>query len=635
MSSSSADVSTTSPPPGVKSSKSPHSSGSRRRSTIKSPSTVVANMSLVEIQKELRDLTEQAHRGVDINETRFDLLLRAQANNPEYKQIIDQEKLAWRESVEEFSQHCLERTRSFIPVNIFQSSQEDLIGLGIQAELAKRIVQRQCLWLVRMAKVEIARLHESDLMGRFNSIGQQLDIIETAAIYATLPDKFSADPSNKKQSWRDQVEDNLRQMLLENDRGNLGDNRRRHPTYEGRQFGPIEDLISVRENKITSGKSDSRKSFVDVCKKYSIIGKMKEREGMDEYAQAAVQGLVSGNNDDSDDEADGFYLGEVVEGEDEDGEDGDDDDIDDDDDDDIDDEDDEDDIDDDDDDEEEEAVEEDGVDNDDNNNDDEKLLDAVEDDDDDDNDDDDDDSDDDDNNVLIEEDDSEVKDRGVASDSIHQDKGGDEKGKEDGSSDSKAEVLLVETIEDDDDDDEVILRTTTSITEDSSPSNSNREVSIVAAPSTDLNDNNELLSVPTEIDGGVVLMNEYREGVVATVCQLIGNADDVASGVNHNKAGDEAVDFVVIDRLNSDRHKRGVVVKLNDEKHDDDDDDYEKIEDNGEFNDDEDDEDSSIKLNLQELQLSNSIKKNVDSSSPLKSYLSYNTMVGISATDDV
>jgi len=576
MSSSSADVSTTSPPPGVKSSKSPHSSGSRRRSTIKSPSTVIANMSLIEIQKELRDLTEQAHRGVDINETRFDLLLRAQANNPEYKQIIDQEKLAWRESVEEFSQHCLERTRSFIPVNIFQSSQEDLIGLGIQAELAKRIIQRQCLWLVRMAKVEIARLHESDLMGRFNSIGQQLDIIETAAIYATLPDKFSADPSNKKQSWRDQVEDNLRQMLLENDRGNLGDNRRRHPTYEGRQFGPIEDLISVRENKITSGKSDSRKSFVDVCKKYSIIGKMKEREGMDEYAQAAVQGLVSGNNDDSDDEADGFYLGEVVEGEDEDDEDGDDDE---DDDNDIDDDedDDEDDIDDDDDNEEEEEVEEDGVDIDDDddddddddnfNDDDEKLLDAVEDDDDDD------------DNVLIEEDDSVVKDQGVASESIDQDKGGDEKGKEDGSSDSKAEVLLVETIEDDDDD---------------------------------------------------------REGVVATVCQLSDNADDVTSGVNHNKAGDEAVDFVVIDRL----HNTGMVklnnaeeIEVGDEKHDDNyDDDYEKIEDDGEFNDDEDDEDSSIKLNLQELQLSNSIKKNVDSTSPLKSYLSYNTMV---ATDDV
>jgi hypothetical protein len=613
-------------------------------------------MSLVEIQKELRDLTEQAHRGVDINEARFDLLLRAQANNPEYKQIIDQEKLAWRESVEEFSQHCLERTRSFIPVNIFQSSQDDLIGLGIQAELAKRIVQRQCLWLVRMSKVEIARLHESDLMGRFNSIGQQLDIIETAAIYATLPDKFSADPSNKKQSWRDQVEDNLRQMLLENDRGNLGDNRRRHPTYEGRQFGPIEDLISVRENKITSGKSDSRKSFVDVCKKYSIIGKMKEREGMDEYAQASVQGLVSGNNDDSDDEADGFYLGEVVEGEDEDGEDGDDDedendDDEDDDEDDIDDDeddidDDEDDIDDDEDDideeeeEEDEEVEEDGVDIDDddddvdNNDDDEKLLDAVDDDDDDK----------DDDNVFIEEDDSLVKDQGVASESIHEDKkGGDEKGKgkEDGSSDSKAEVLLVETIEDDD---EVVVRTTASIgepissTEDSSPSNSNRE-----GLSTDLNDNNnEPLSVPTEIDGGgVVLVNEHREGVDAAVCQLGDYADDVTSGVDHNKAGDEAVDFVVID---SDRRNRGGV-KLNnaeeteegDEKHDDDDDDddYEKIEDDGEFNDDEDDEDSSIKLNLQELQLSNSIKKNIDSSSPLKSYLSYNTMVGISTTDDV
>ena len=76
-------------------------------------------LTLKQIQKELKKLTDQAHQGIDIDEARFDYLLRAQEHNEEYKQILAEERAAWRDSVYEFAEQCLERTRSFVPVNIF------------------------------------------------------------------------------------------------------------------------------------------------------------------------------------------------------------------------------------------------------------------------------------------------------------------------------------------------------------------------------------------------------------------------------------------------------------------------------------------------------------------------------------
>eukprot|EP01032_Pedospumella_encystans_P002857 gene2857-3360_t len=138
------------------------------------------SLTLKQIQKELKKLTDLAHQGIDIDEARFDYLLRAQEHNEEYKLWLAEEKATWRDSVYEFAEQCLERTRTFVPVNVFESSADDLVQLGLTPELAKRVLQRQCLWLVRMSKAEIASLHESDLLGRYNSSAQHMDIIETA-----------------------------------------------------------------------------------------------------------------------------------------------------------------------------------------------------------------------------------------------------------------------------------------------------------------------------------------------------------------------------------------------------------------------------------------------------------------------
>lgn len=252
------------------------------------------SFSLKQIQRELRLLTDQAHQGLDIDEARFDYLLKAQEHNEEYKLLLAEERLAWRDSVYEFAEQCLERTRSFVPLNIFESSLENLVALGLTPELSKRILQRQCLWLVRMSKAEIASLHESDLLGRFNSSAQHMDIIETAAIYIALPDTFNGDEQGKKRDWRDRIEENLRRMLQDNDNNQLPEGRIRNPAYDGLQFGPIEDVTSVRAINIVSGRHSHRprRSFLEVCKTHSILSTVNVKAVQDPDSSDSERGEV-------------------------------------------------------------------------------------------------------------------------------------------------------------------------------------------------------------------------------------------------------------------------------------------------------------------------------------------------------
>ena len=66
-----------------------------------------------------------------------------------------------------FSQECLFAMRGFVSPNIFSASLASLVGEdGISEPLAKRLINKKCLWLVRMDPEDIQKLHEADLMGR-------------------------------------------------------------------------------------------------------------------------------------------------------------------------------------------------------------------------------------------------------------------------------------------------------------------------------------------------------------------------------------------------------------------------------------------------------------------------------------
>ena len=235
-------------------------------------------LSLKEIQDELFAITDAANKGLPFNEKRLDYLLKAQEHNEEYKEIMAEEQAEWRESIQEFTAQCLERTRTFVPLEIFDSSYEDLVNVGLSPELTRRIMQRQCLWLVRMSSDEISKLHISDLHGRYNSLAQHMDIIETAAIFASLPEEFRNDRSGAKREYKDAVEENLRQMLIDNDNDTLPPGKIRNPAYNGLQFGPVKDTTSVRENTAVSSEDSfkPRRSFIEVCRINSIVNKLKD-----------------------------------------------------------------------------------------------------------------------------------------------------------------------------------------------------------------------------------------------------------------------------------------------------------------------------------------------------------------------
>lgn len=170
------------------------------------------------------------------------------------------------------------RMRSYVPPDIFTSTHEGLLHLGLTPGLAKRVLKKQCLWLTRMGPDEIARLHEADLNGRFNTAGEALDLTELAAVYASLPERFVNDRLGKKVEWRDGVEAALKRAMEEEGLGTLVEGRLRCALYEAflEDTGPVRDLDSVREASYvrSEGSQGPRTSFqeVRVCVYIWVVG---------------------------------------------------------------------------------------------------------------------------------------------------------------------------------------------------------------------------------------------------------------------------------------------------------------------------------------------------------------------------
>ena len=70
-----------------------------------------------------------------------------------------------------FSQECLFAMRGFVSPGIFSASLASLVGEdGISEPLAKRLLNKKCLWLLRMETEDIQKMHEADLLGRLTSL---------------------------------------------------------------------------------------------------------------------------------------------------------------------------------------------------------------------------------------------------------------------------------------------------------------------------------------------------------------------------------------------------------------------------------------------------------------------------------
>jgi hypothetical protein len=138
-----------------------------KRFIAKSEHEVPIYIPLDEIQAELTTITEAVHAGRPFDEKRLDYLLLCMNYNEDYIREKEEEARQWRDRMDVFSQECLSTMRGFVPPHIFSASLASLKDIdGLSEPLAKRLLNKKCLWLVRMDPEDILKLHEADLLNR-------------------------------------------------------------------------------------------------------------------------------------------------------------------------------------------------------------------------------------------------------------------------------------------------------------------------------------------------------------------------------------------------------------------------------------------------------------------------------------
>jgi hypothetical protein len=230
----------------------------------------VQYMTLNEIRRELNMLFQQCNNGKPYNEERLDYLLRCMSLNPEYKKEKEEETKRWREGSKEFIERSLVTMRGFIPPFIFNISEHSLVEkYGMKKALAKRIITKKCLWLVRIHPQDIEKLHEAELLGRFNPEAQNLDVVELAAVYAALPTTFHKDHSEKKMKWKLSIEEKLKEMFVANQAKKLPKQKVRNDCYNGQsrlfsERNSFHVLDSTSTNSIVDRTSSMRISLEQI-----------------------------------------------------------------------------------------------------------------------------------------------------------------------------------------------------------------------------------------------------------------------------------------------------------------------------------------------------------------------------------
>lgn len=188
---------------------------------------------LNELQAELNLLIQYANEGLKHDEIRLDYLVECMKINPDF--IAQQEEIQrrWKEDNMPYIKQCLDEMRGYIPCDIFTAGMDRLLNeYKLPMDLAKRYMNKKCLWLVRLDPAQIEKMHEADLTHRYNPISQNLDIVELSAIYAALPETFQFDGMGKKRMWRQQIEEFLQKAFNDLKKGSLKGNQIRFMGYK-------------------------------------------------------------------------------------------------------------------------------------------------------------------------------------------------------------------------------------------------------------------------------------------------------------------------------------------------------------------------------------------------------------------
>ena len=210
------------------------------------------------LKSELSVIMAQMQNGEPFDERRLEYLFRCLAFNKDYIAEQQEERRLWQESVSALTQEYLLQQRAFIPPDIFSISLDTFVARGVSVALAKRLLNKKCLWLLRMSTATISTLHEADLMGRYNPQGQNLDIVELLAVYAACPTKFEIDSTGKKEAWRSALEESVKAIMKQKDANSLPAAKLRNPVYKGQVglFPGAEEYVPETVSKDHFGEKD-------------------------------------------------------------------------------------------------------------------------------------------------------------------------------------------------------------------------------------------------------------------------------------------------------------------------------------------------------------------------------------------
>jgi len=166
------------------------------------------DLSVEEIEEKLKEACQKLMDGDESAQAEFDKWDQRLNDHPDKIAADARKEAEWEAEQGPLNEAALWLCRSFVPKDIRELNETQMLDLGIPKSIASRVRTKKCLWLTRMAPEAISKIHIADLKTKFAS--HKLDLLELRAVYACLPTAYENDNGNEKRDWGNGIRDKLK-----------------------------------------------------------------------------------------------------------------------------------------------------------------------------------------------------------------------------------------------------------------------------------------------------------------------------------------------------------------------------------------------------------------------------------------
>ena len=186
---------------------------------------------LESLEKRFKEAAGALMGGDESQETLVDRLDEAIKAHPEFAARRLRERRAFDDNERSANLAAYKEQIKFVPAKIACMSFEELVDFCGGADIAKRVFQKRCLWLLRLEPERLEKIHPVDLRDRY-VLTQGFDLIELRALFHAIqaaPRFLDNDPSGAKLNWAEDLRSKLADLIQRKD---LPSNLKRHPVYK-------------------------------------------------------------------------------------------------------------------------------------------------------------------------------------------------------------------------------------------------------------------------------------------------------------------------------------------------------------------------------------------------------------------